>query len=48
MSELERIKAEIAAKGVKKIVVSLSGGLDSTTLLHAMVKVLGAENVFSS
>lgn len=45
MSELENMRAEIAAKGVKKIVISLSGGLDSTTLLHAMVHILGKENV---
>jgi len=32
---------------VKKIVVSLSGGLDSTTLLHLAVNKLGAENVYA-
>ncbi len=31
----------------KKAVVSLSGGLDSTTLLYLAVKELGAENVFA-
>lgn len=30
---------------VHKVVVSLSGGLDSTTLLHLMVKKFGAKNV---
>jgi 7-cyano-7-deazaguanine synthase len=34
-------------KNVKKAVVSLSGGLDSTTLLHLAVKELGAENVYA-
>lgn len=32
---------------VKKCVVSLSGGLDSTTLLYLAVKKLGAENVYA-
>ena len=32
---------------VHKVVISLSGGLDSTTLLYLMVKKLGAENVFA-
>jgi 7-cyano-7-deazaguanine synthase len=34
-------------KDVKKVVVSLSGGLDSTTLLYLAVKELGADNVFA-
>ena len=32
---------------VKKIVVSLSGGLDSTTLLHLAASKLGRENVYA-
>lgn len=32
---------------VHKVVVSLSGGLDSTTLLYLMVKKFGKENVFA-
>lgn len=32
---------------VKKIVISLSGGLDSTTLLHLAVNKLGRENVYA-
>ena len=32
---------------VKKIVVSLSGGLDSTTLLHLAVSKLGKDNVYA-
>jgi 7-cyano-7-deazaguanine synthase len=32
---------------VKKVVVSLSGGLDSTTLLYLMVKKFGKENVYA-
>lgn len=32
---------------VNKVVVSLSGGLDSTTLLYLMVNKYGAENVFA-
>jgi len=32
---------------VSKVVVSLSGGLDSTVLLHLMVRKFGASNVFA-
>lgn len=32
---------------VHKVVISLSGGLDSTTLLHLMVKKFGKENVYA-
>ena len=32
---------------VKKLVVSLSGGLDSTTLIHLAVSKLGKENVYA-
>ena len=32
---------------ISKVVVSLSGGLDSTILLHLMVKKYGKENVFA-
>jgi len=32
---------------VSRVVVSLSGGLDSTTLLYLMVKKLGRENVYA-
>ena len=39
-------KTENLAK-VKKVVVSLSGGLDSTTLLYLMVKKFGKENVYA-
>ncbi len=42
MSKFEEITKSISTK---KTVVSLSGGLDSTTLLYTMVKLLGAENV---
>jgi 7-cyano-7-deazaguanine synthase len=32
---------------VKKVALSLSGGLDSTTLLYCLVKKYGAENVYA-
>lgn len=34
-------------KDVKKVVISLSGGLDSTTLLYLAVSTLGKENVYA-
>ena len=38
---------DIEFPDVKKVAVSLSGGLDSTTLLYCLVKKYGAENVYA-
>lgn len=38
---------DIQFPDVKKVAVSISGGLDSTTLTYALVKRYGAENVFA-
>lgn len=42
----EEILDEMSKKNLGKVVVSLSGGLDSTVLLHLMVNILGKENVY--
>jgi 7-cyano-7-deazaguanine synthase len=42
-AELEK---EFADKGIKKVVISLSGGLDSTILTYLMVSILGKKNVY--
>lgn len=39
------IEADVKAKGIEKVVVSLSGGLDSTILVYLMADILGKENV---
>ena len=38
---------DLQLPNVKKIALSLSGGLDSTTLLYCLVKKYGEENVFA-
>ena len=44
----EQVLAETPfVNSVHKVVVSLSGGLDSTTLLHLMVKKYGKDNVYA-
>ena len=45
MSVYEKVISETTGiEKVHKVVVSLSGGLDSTTLLYLMVKKFGKEN----
>lgn len=39
-------KKALIEKNVHKVVVSLSGGLDSTTLAYLMVDILGKDNVY--
>lgn len=39
------IKSEVEKTGYKKVILGLSGGLDSTTVAYLSVKALGKENV---
>jgi len=43
---IEFIKKEVLGAGFKKVVIGLSGGIDSTVVAHLAQKALGSENVF--
>ncbi|HHY31671.1 MAG TPA: NAD+ synthase [Firmicutes bacterium] len=45
---VEFVRAEVARAGYRKVVIGLSGGLDSSVVAYLCVRALGAENTFGA
>ncbi|MCR4403441.1 MAG: NAD+ synthase [Firmicutes bacterium] len=45
---VEFVQVQVALTGYKKVVINLSGGLDSSVVLYLCVQAIGPENVFGA
>lgn len=45
--EEKNVQLQLILRGLKRVAVAYSGGIDSTFLLHSAVKALGSENVMA-
>ncbi|MGE5593497.1 MAG: NAD+ synthase [Betaproteobacteria bacterium] len=45
---VEFVRAQVARAGYRRVVINLSGGLDSSVVVYLCVRALGRENVFAA